>query len=144
MGKVIIYEGLFGILIGSHMTRAFKKALPSVSCETRSWLSRKPTGPDDILIGHSFGAKKAFDMAFENGCHALIMVDIRGLDSSNNDKRFFTSKGRVNFAVNFYQMGFMRGYKVKNINNIYLSGVSHMTAPYHEKVADFIKKWVTI
>lgn len=131
--KVIIYEGLFGILLGSQMTKAFKKALPGVPCETRSWTSRKSVPRNAFILGHSLGAYKAWQV-FKEGDVALITVDFR----STNRKHYldYYHDGHEN-QHNFLQLGLTRGYRLAGIKNniLDIKGLfAHMRAPHHPKV----------
>lgn len=143
---VYLYEGLLGKLpypFGSRLKRMMDTNFPGVKYAQLSYTNSEPlVGKDNILIGHSFGAKKAMRIALSqpNQVKALITVDPRGWDFFNNDNR--VSPFGPNVALkkhwNFYQTRPLKGYEVRYCNNFELGAYGHMKAPSHPSVLAYI------
>lgn len=112
-GKIIAYEGLFSFGFGP-LRRSLKKNFPGLKFESRPWTDNTPTTKDDILIGHSFGGGKAFDMAKKYGCEIVFTLDARFPKASRNDN--LNTKKEFK-CFNFYQCGGFRGYHILNAVN---------------------------
>lgn len=135
--KIVYYEGLmsynnfFG-LFGAYVQRyLISKLKGNVEVVGRPWTSDESVEGFDIVIGHSFGAYKAFEKAKRG--QVLITMDMRGWwvlnPKKNHDLYFETKPGVMHF--NFYQKKPLKGYMVLGARNLHLKGVSHGSLPSH-------------
>lgn len=137
--KVIIYEGLFGILLGSKMSKAFEQAMPGHPYERRSWTSKKSIPEGAIVLSHSFGAYRAWNEFTYKQHKALITVDLRWW-SKNED---YTRKVKTG-QFHFFQLSNLRGYRLAigpgQDSGTNLGYYGHMKAPSHPRVIEKIRE----
>ena len=132
MKKVIIYEGLMGRLLGSQMTKAFKKAMPGHPYETRSWTNKEEIPRGAVVLGHSFGAYRAWEKFNPEKHEALITVDLRWWTKNRNLSRKLKDE-----QFHFFQSASLRGYVLAGnfkSRQLYLGSYGHMRAPHHPLV----------
>lgn len=139
--KVIVYEGLFGIALGSKMSKAFELAMPGVAYERRSWTDKRAIPKGAIILSHSFGGYTAWAKCMEKDNHKyLITVDMRWWFGNKDFGRGF-----LNRHTNFFQLSGLRGYRLSESNNVEikennLGGFGHMRLPSHPTVIKEIKR----
>jgi hypothetical protein len=118
------------------MTEAFKIAVPGVECETRSWMNKSPIPEGAFVLGHSFGAYRAWERCKSSNRHEfLITVDFRWWTKN----RHYEREG-LGLQINFFQVKPLKGYRLSALfTNINLGAYGHMNAPSHPKVIQSIR-----
>lgn len=103
---------------------------------------------DSIVLGHSFGGETSVKYASRTASiytRLLITFDPRYGSKpfgSYFDSLFFPWQGKMKYtgtgkAINFYQRGFLPGYKVIGAENHFVWG-QHHTIPYKQHVKQIV------
>lgn len=127
---VIAFEGLFSFWPAGYVRNGLLKPLAEkhpdkFTYEVYSWFWGRPKIPKDcgalIIVGHSFGGKRAIEFANENEIYATVTMDPRMQPpAAKNDRTY-----------NYYQQSSgLKGFKVDMASNILLKDVSHTQIPY--------------
>lgn len=127
--KVMAFEGLFGE-IGAWLRTPLREA--GIEFEWYPWW-RSPEIPDGaILIGHSFGGAKVIKLANLYKPYFVITIDPRlPPDGGFKVKPFLVH--------NFYQTGFMKGFKVEGAVNFEVGGLRHTQMPRYPSIVETLK-----
>lgn len=109
---IIAFEGLFsywpfGMFVRKGLLEPLAKELPGkFTYSVYSWFWSNPTIPSDrkvIVVGHSFGGKRAVQFANEHRDEIAAVVTL--------DPRMQPPRCLHPRAYNFYQTGYMNGFR---------------------------------
>jgi hypothetical protein len=137
---IIAFEGLMGS-IGQWVNRGLLSKIrdkyPKVNVWSGGWTGGAVavSGPY-VVIGHSFGVRRALAQAQATKPNAVVLIDPRwpwtiSLAHVQAPKDVMT--------ICFYQTGFMRGYPLEGAGNAKLVGYGHTAMPSHPKVFETIE-----
>lgn len=119
--RIYCFEGLF-----SYSAEFLSKQLKArgIKVEKYGWTEKPDIEDGSIICGHSYGGYRAIERANQSKPLALFTLDPRKPLSINPG---FKVKCE---AYNYYQGGFVRGYKVEGaIKEVAVKGISHIAMP---------------
>jgi len=147
--KVVCYEGLFSYRAGfvrKGVGRAIERTFPYSNVEYRKHTDKRPLSNDTVVvIGHSFGAWRAYNQAEK--VQLLVTIDFRFwwvLKAWKTLDFFYVRKKTVKQHLNFFQVKSFKGYQIRNAQNFQIDGVKHTKMPKDDwlvrKVLDAIRR----